>query len=71
VAAATKPLIYVSSRAVLTEENQCPHAVCGNAFGLADSMYISQLASRVGEGRRSLQMLPSAIPTCHRGQEVA
>jgi hypothetical protein len=46
-------------------------ALCDNSFGLAASLYILQLASRAGEDRIIFQMLPCAIPTCHRGQEVA
>jgi hypothetical protein len=38
-------------------------------FGLADFMYISQLASWVREGKRSLQRLPSAIPACRRNKK--
>jgi hypothetical protein len=43
-------------------------AEIGNRFNLTDFMYNSR---RAIEGRRSFQMLHSAIPTCHRGRKVA
>ncbi len=43
-------------------------AFFGNGFGLAYSMYISQLAR---EGAGGFLQLPSEEPTCHRVREAA
>jgi hypothetical protein len=48
--------------------------VCGKVLGLADSLHISQLASKSvggGGGVEVWQKLPSEIPTCRKGREVA